>query len=58
MILGTFLWFLSGVLMSFGLVGYFTGLLLLPLGVGLTVYAGRSHRSSWPCFLPESASDQ
>ena len=52
MMLGRFLWLLSGMLMSFGVLGFLTGLVVLPFGVGVAVHAGRSHRSSWPWFMP------
>lgn len=39
------LWFVCGALLALGIVGFFTGLLLLPLAVGLLV---RLHRQRVP----------
>jgi hypothetical protein len=44
-------WLLAGALISSGVVGYLTGLLLVPFGLVLTVCCARWYRSAWPTFL-------
>lgn len=47
-VVGALKWLLAGALLSFGLVGYFTGLVLVPFGIALAVSAFGSHRPAWP----------
>lgn len=49
MIVGASKRVLAGALLSFGVVGFFTGLVLVPFGIALTISADHSHRSAWPC---------
>jgi len=44
-------WLGAGALVSFGIVGFLTGLVLLPFGVALAFSAARTRPSAWPWFL-------
>lgn len=44
-------WLGSGALISFGIVGFLTGLVLVPFGVALAFVAARTRQAAWPLFL-------
>ena len=44
-------WLLAGALLSFGLVGYLTGLVLVPLGIALATWAAARHGAGRPWSL-------
>lgn len=45
-------WLIAGMLISFGIVGLLTGLLLLPFGITLAIWAARRQRGDgWPAFV-------
>jgi hypothetical protein len=51
MAVSTIKWIAAGALVSFGVVGFLTGLVLVPFGVALAYSAARTGASAWPAFL-------
>jgi hypothetical protein len=47
MAVGELMWLAAGALISFGLVGFLTGLVLVPFGIALAVSATRAYPRGW-----------
>lgn len=48
MVVGPLKWLLAGALVSFGVVGFLTGLILVPFGIALATAAAYTDRMEWP----------